>query len=267
MTLRKHFTLAALALTLGAPLASAHEVWLLPSSTVLSRVGYITVDGAVSNDTFHFNYRPMAIRDNLYITAPDGSQVEPENMVQGELRTVFDANLPVPGTYRLATISASVMASWKEGDETKRWRGAHEALAANVPDNAVELIVREGVNRIETFVTVGSPSAITPVGQGLELVSVTHPNDLYVGEEATLGFLIDGQPTADIEVVLMAGGARYRDQLEKVDLVTDAQGHITHTFTAPGMYYLKAIVNDRNSSLLNAERRLSYVATLEVLPQ
>lgn len=33
------------------------------------------------------------------------------------------------------------------------------------------------------------------------------------------------------------------------------------------MYYLKAMVDDRGGRIANAERRLSYVATLEVLPQ
>ena len=267
MTVRPRLAVAALALSLVAPFAGAHEAWLLPSSTVLSAPGYVTLDGAVSNQTFHFNYRPMMIRDNLAITAPDGTAVQPEGLTQGKLRTVFDANLAVAGTYRVALTNASVMASWKEGSETKRWRGTHEALAANVPADAAELSVREGVGRIETFITVGSPTPVTPTGLGLEMVSVTHPNDLYVGEAATFGFVIDGKPVADVKVELMAGGMRYRDQLDKITLVTDAKGQVTHTWAEPGMYYLKAMVDDRGGRIANAERRLSYVATLEVLPQ
>lgn len=267
MTLRTRIALAALALSAGAPLAHAHEVWLLPSSTVLSKGGYVTVDGAVSNDTFHFTYRPMRIDNNLQISAPDGATVQPENMVQGQLRTVFDANLQANGTYRLAVTNASVMASWKEGGETKRWRGAADGLSANVPADAADLTVREGYGRIETFITVGSPTPVVPEGKGLELAPVTHPNDLYAGEAATLGFTIDGKPAANIEVSLMAGATRYRDQLEKVTLTTDDKGQVTHTWATPGMYYLSAVVNDQNATLQNAERRLSYVATLEVLPQ
>jgi hypothetical protein len=57
----------ALAVTLGAALpfaAQAHKAFLIPSETVLSRTGWITVDGAVSNDLFYFNLAPMRL-DNL----------------------------------------------------------------------------------------------------------------------------------------------------------------------------------------------------------
>jgi hypothetical protein len=83
MTISKPIAFAALALSLATGLANAHEVWMLPSSTVLSSTGYVTVDGAVSNDLFYFNYRPMAIRDNLFITAPDGSAVSPKAWCAG----------------------------------------------------------------------------------------------------------------------------------------------------------------------------------------
>lgn len=265
MKVRKPAALTAFALCLAAPYVGAHEVWLLPSSTVLSSTGHVTVDGAVSNDLFYFNYRPMAIRDNLFITAPDGSAVQPEGLVRGQLRTSFDANLATPGTYRMAAVSSSVMASWKEGGETKRWRGAQNERDANVPADAAELTVREGFSRVETFVTVGEPTAVAPSGAGLELAPVTHPNDLYAGEAATLGFTINGKPASGVEVVVMAGGTRYRDQLAKVELLTDAKGQITYTWPTPGFYYVKAGVNDTNAG--NVERRLSYAATLEVLAQ
>ena len=72
-------TLAGLMLAAGVALmlaaasaAQAHNVWLLPSSTVLSKSEWITVDAAVSNDLFFFNHVPLGL-DNLVVTAPDGS--------------------------------------------------------------------------------------------------------------------------------------------------------------------------------------------------
>ena len=267
MKLRNRIALAAIAGTLAAPLSLAHEVWLLPSSTVLSNTGYVTVDGAVSNDTFHFNYRPLRITDNLVITAPDGSEVMPENLQPGRLRTVFDAHLEQSGTYRLAVINAGVMAMWKEGDERKRWRGPRADFAASVPADAHELSVRETAGRIETFVTVGSPTDIRPSGEGLEMLPVTHPNDLYAGEAATFAFMLDGQPAAGVRLAILPGGARYRDALDRTELVTDAHGRVTVTWPAPGMYYLSASITDTAASLGGADRRASYTVTLEVLPQ
>lgn len=267
MKLNKHLAVAALTLAAAVPAAQAHEFWLLPSSTVLSSPGYITVDAAVSNDIFYFNYRPLGIRDNLSITAADGSKVEPESMVQGKLRTVFDANLQAAGTYRLAIANASMMASWKEGGETKRWRGPQAEMADKVPAKADELTIRESVSRLETFVTVGRPTDVRPTGQGLELVPVTHPNDLYEDSPAVFTFVVDGKPAAGIEVEMIRAGTRYRDQLEKITLTTNADGQISHTWQHPGMYYLKAGVTGKSETMENFERRLSYVTTLEVLAQ
>lgn len=267
MKLFPRIAIAALAASLCAAPALAHEVWLLPSSTVLSKTGYVTVDGAVSNDTFHFNYRPLALRDNLVITAPDGSPVEAEGLTQGRLRTVFDAHLTQAGTYRLAVVNAGVMASWKEGGETRRWRGARAEFAANVPSDAAELSVRETAGRVETFVTVGSPSDIAATGEGLEMLPLTHPNDLYAGEAARFAFVLDGRPVRGAKVTVLPGGARYRDAQDRIELVTDAEGRIALTWPAPGMYYLSTAVTGTAASLGNADRRASYSATLEVLPQ
>lgn len=259
---------AALALCAQMSATHAHDVWLLPSSTVLSAAGYVTVDGAVSNDTFHFNYRPLNVGENLVITAPDGNTVEAENQMLGKLRTVFDVNLQQEGTYRVAVVSSGLMAGWKEGGENKRWRGQADDFASNVPTNAEDLRVNESANRIETFITVGKPGSIEPTGKGLELLPVTHPNDLYSGEEATFRFMVDGEPAAGVEIAMMRGGTRYRDQLEKIELVTDAEGRFSVTWKEPGMYWLDADAQDEKTSIPQAKvRRLAYTATFEVLPQ
>ena len=54
----------------------------------------------------------------------------------------------------------------------------------------------EANNRNEIFVPVGEPTTtlFKTSGTGIELVPVTHPNDLVAGEEATFQFLLDGKP-------------------------------------------------------------------------
>src|SRR2546427_570503 len=70
---------ASLAIACGAfQAAQAHNLWLLPSTTVLSKAEWITVDAAVSNDLFFFNHVPLGL-DNLVVSAPDGSAVAPQN--------------------------------------------------------------------------------------------------------------------------------------------------------------------------------------------
>lgn len=248
--------------------AQAHNVWLLPSSTVLSKAEWITVDAAVSNDLFFFNHFPLNL-DGLVVTAPDGATVAPQNVHKGKLRNVFDLDLQQTGTYRLAVVNAGLFASYKDKatGQPRRWRGTPEKFAAEVPADAQDLRVTQSAGRVEAFVTVGKPSAIKPSGQGLELVPVTHPNDLVAGEKATFAFHVDGKPVAGIEVALVPGGTRYRNSVDGIKATTDASGQFSVTWPRAGMYWIDADANDDKTSLPQAkERRLSYVGTVEVLP-
>lgn len=247
--------------------AQAHNVWLLPSTTVLSKAEWITVDAAVSNDLFFFNHFPLGL-DNLAVIAPDGSAVAPENSHKGKLRSVFDLNLTQTGTYQLAVVSNGLFATYKDkAGAAKRWRGTADKFAAEVPADAQDLKVTQSVGRIETFVTVGKPSAVKATGKGLELIPVTHPNDLVKGEKATFAFHLDGKPAANLEVVLVPGATRYRDDKGEIKTTTDAKGQFSVTWPTAGMYWVDADAKDDKTSLAQAkERRLSYVGTLEVLP-
>lgn len=267
--MKRTLRLAACALALHLSAAHAHDVWLEPSSTVLSKTAYITVAGGAGTKMFVYDHAPLrGFPNGFTATAPNGAAVAPENHVNGKLRTVFDLNLTQAGTYRLALVSGGVMASWKEGAEVKRFRGNAETFARDVPANAAELRVNEGINRIETFVTVGKPTVPAPIGQGLELVPITHPNDLFVGESAQFRFDIDGKPAAGVEIALVGGASRYPEQIKEMKLVTDAGGKVAITWPQPGLWWLEASAEDGKTSVAQAkERRLKYVATFEVQPQ
>ena len=250
--------------------AMAHKAWLQPSETVLAGVDpWVTVDAAVSNDLFYFNHVPLPL-ERLAITAPDGSKVDAQNGATGRYRTVFDVQLKQQGTYRIAMVNSGVSASWDEGGKPKRWRGTAAAFASEVPKDAKDLKVTQSVGRVETFVTNGSPNdtALKPVGEGIELVPVTHPNDLFAGEQAKFKLQIDGKPAVGLEIEIVRGGTRYRNAQEEIKAKTDTNGEFSVTWPEAGMYWLETVSEDTNTSLPQAkQRRLSYVATLEVLPQ
>ncbi|WP_132986558.1 DUF4198 domain-containing protein [Luteimonas terricola] len=263
----------ALAIALAATLpmtAAAHKAWLQPSQTVIAGNNpWITVDAAVSNDLFYFNHVPLRTR-NLVITAPDGTAVEAQNPATGKYRSVFDVELLQQGTYRIAVVNTGLNASWQEDGKPKRWRGTAETFATEVPKDAPELTVTQSVSRIETFVTNGSPTTenLQPSNEGLELVPVTHPNDLFAGEEARFRMLADGAPAAGVEFEITRGGTRYRNAQEEIMVTTDAKGEFTVTWPEAGMYWLEANLRDDKATLPQADaRRLGYVATMEVLPQ
>ncbi|WP_028240249.1 DUF4198 domain-containing protein [Stutzerimonas azotifigens] len=282
---------AAVALAVCLPLsAEAHRAWMLPSATVLSGEDpWITVDAAVSNDLFYFEHFPLRLQGigdteavpagsppgarprpaaRLSVLAPDGSEVQPQNGSLGRYRSTFDLHLTQKGTYKLAVANAGLFASYKENGQTRRWMGSAADFAKQVPADAEELKVSQTNTRMEVFVTSGSPSetVLEPTGQGLELRPETHPNDLFAGEAAEFVFLLDGKPAAGVEVSVIPGGIRYRDQLGEMNLTTDAAGKVSITWPNPGMYWLEA--ETRTTAGVTApasERRASYSATLEVL--
>lgn len=259
-----------LAAAVLAPAASfAHDVWLEPSATVLSGdEAVITVDAGSGNDKFIYNHRPLSL-DNLAITSPTGKAVEAENEFKGKLRSGFDVSLTDDGTYRIALVTdGGIFARWKEGDDNKRWFGKAEDAAKEIPKDAKDLIVRERVQRIETFVTKGNPSELEPVKKGLALSGETHPNDLYAGETAQFVLTLDGQPAKGLEVEIVRDGSRYRDAVEQITVKTDDQGRFEVKWPQAGLYWLHAdLRDDKTTTPVASERAVAYVATLEVLPQ
>lgn len=263
-------SLAVLVVALSAAgTAQAHKSWLLPSATVLTQDQWITVDAAVSNDLFYFNHVPVRL-DNLQITAPDGSAAQPENPFTGKFRSSFDLHLNKPGTYKLAIVNDGVFASYELNGEKKRWRGKVENMAKEIPADATNVELTQSAGRIETFATAGAPNetALKATGKGLEMTPVTHPNDLFAGEAAKLRFTLDGKPAADLAIEVVPGGSRWRNAQNEIALKTDKNGEVSVTWPAAGMYWLETALQDKNTTVPKAaSRRLSYVATFEVLAQ
>lgn len=283
----------AVALAVCLPLtAQAHRAWMLPSATVLSGDDpWITVDAAVSNDLFYFEHFPLRLKGigiaedapaggppgmrarpapALQLIAPDGSSVNAQNGNLGRYRSTFDVHLTQKGTYKLAVVNDGLFASWKENGKPQRWMGSADSFAKQVPSAAEGLKVSQNSNRMEVFVTSGNPTrtVLETTGKGLELAPVTHPNDLFAGEPAEFVFLLDGKPAAGAEISVIPGGNRYRDELGEIKATTDAEGKVSITWPNAGMYWLEAeLKTSKGVSNPATERRASYSATLEVLPQ
>ncbi len=268
MRMSSKAAILAVAVALAIPAAAqAHRSWLLPSATVLSgSEPWVTVDAAVSNDLFYFEHNPMRL-DGLNVTGPDGAEVAAQNAATGKFRSVFDVPLAKPGTYRITVGGDGLMGRYKLNGEEKRWRGSADKLS-EIPAGATDVEITQNQRRLETFVTAGAPNeaALKPTGSRLELVPVTHPNDLFAGEEATFKLVMDGKPAAGLEVTVIPGGIRYRTALNEMTVKTDADGAFKVTWPEPGFYWVSASVRDAKPSVEKAKNRsASYAATLEVL--
>jgi uncharacterized GH25 family protein len=270
-----HAVLLAL-LASSTTFAHAHRAWLLPSATTFSgKEPWVTVDAAISTDIFYADHNPMRL-DGLSITAPDGSRVAPDNIATARFRSTFDVKLTQPGTYKLAVVSETTAASYKLNGEVKRWRGAADAMAKEIPAGAQDVKLTRLQTRNEVFLTSGKPSdsVLAISGAGLELRPVTHPNDLTAGSPASFVLMLDGKPASGIEVLVIPGGVRYRDRLDEIKAVTDAAGRFSIRWPAAGMYWLNATQGAMAPMDAGAAgnpgapaRRASYSATFEVLPQ
>ncbi|MGY0650578.1 DUF4198 domain-containing protein [Luteimonas sp. A537] len=284
----------AIALALAAVLpmsASAHKQWIIPSQAVVNGSDvWVTFDAAVSNQLFFPDHVPMRL-DGITVTAPDGSSAELANGATGKYRSTFDVQLVQQGTYRIANAGSGMSARWDTAESLAAKAKAEaegkpatgpaarggflrsataEDLATKVPKDAQNLQVTETVRRVETFVTNGAPNAtaLVATGTGIELEPVTHPNDLFAGEEATFRILVDGKPAAGLEFEIVRGGTRYRNAQDDIAATTDAGGLLRVTWPEAGIYWLETGLQDDKASLPQATgRRLGYVATLEVLPQ
>ena len=268
-------SLVALALAGMALSAHAHKPWLLPSSTIVEgKEAWVTIDAAISEGLFDVDHQPLKL-DGIVIVGPDGAKLEMQNVANGKMRNSFDLKLPKPGTYKVEMVSKNVFASYKDkAGEMKRFRGSEEAFAKDVPSDAPELKVTRMQSRLETFVSTGEPdmAVFKTTGVGLEMVPVTHPNDLRAGEKATWRFLLDGKPAANQGVSLIPGGVRYRGTLGEIRQNTDAKGELTFTLPAAGMYMVSsslpaAMPQVQGQPPQMAPRRVSYAATVEVLPE
>jgi len=269
--------LAPIALAVAAllPLAAhAHMTWLLPNKSAFDgKEPVASFDAAVSEDLFNFE-RALKL-DTLRITAPDGKTVEAENRSTARHRESFDVKLTQDGTWRISNVSQSMMGSYKQGGETKRFRGTPASFAKDVPADAEITALTVMTNRQQTFVSREEAGKVDfkPEGDGLELLPLGPVTDLSHGDKTRFRLLLDGKPAADVQLKLVREGNRYRYKFGEVELKTDAQGEFTVEWTEPGRYFLGASTGPARGPNAPAGTRQAPVqragvsATFEVLPK
>ena len=246
MTFKKRLLAVTLGgLVLALPLAAnAHRGWIIPTATVLSgESAWVSFDAAISNELFYADHNALRL-DGVVVYLPDGTTAKPQNAMTAKYRSTFDVQLSKPGTYKIGTSSSNITASWTEGGAVKRFRGTLDEFAKAVPAGAADLKTIKSFSRNETFVTRDAPTTtvFAPTGKGLELIPVTHPNDLVAGEAATFKFLLDGKPAADLEVTFAPGNSRYRATPGDFKVKTGGDGSFKVTFPEAGLYWMNATV-------------------------
>lgn len=260
---------------IASAVAHAHNFWLLPSETSKGgKGGWVTFDLALSTEFFTFDSGSPKVGP-IQVIAPDTTSSEVQNLFEGKLRTSFDIEMTQQGTYKVFTVSSGLNARWETADGKRGFWPARGAkadpaeFATAVPKDAKNLEVTQSSRRVETFITVGAPSkgALKPTNQGLELVPVTHPNDLAASEPSEFIFLIDGKPAVGAKVEVVEGGSRYRLSPSEQNYETDKNGHVKIQWKKTGMFWLGAEYKDNKATKPATIRSGSYSATFEVLAE
>ncbi len=212
----------ALAPALAAA-ASAHTPYLVPGNFAPRAGETVALDAAFA-ETF---FVPEAAFDKsrFAVTGPDGGETAPDTVQVLKTRTVAEHTLPkAPGTYRFSTGPryGALFRTWEI--DGKRESSRDPAVA--IPADAKVLSNFQSLTLAETYVTIGEPDrgALRPRGKGIELVPVTHPNDLYAGETFEFVVQYDGEPLADQKVEIAEAVWTSDRKPQETTLLTDAQG-------------------------------------------
>lgn len=274
---RIHFSLCALAVASALALpAHAHRGWMIPEvAEVEGKEPWVTVRAAITEDLFVADYNGLPL-DALEVIAPDGARSKPDKVHAGRQFSAADVKLAKPGTYKLALLRESVMASYKLKGEAKIWRGVPAAMANEIPAGAEDLQVNTTQVRMETYVTANdaSPVGAKPTGKGLELLPLDAPTGMLVGQITRFRLLLDGKPLPDTMVGVVPGGVRYRGVLKDFAVTSDARGEIAIKWPMAEMYWVSTSYPPRAPAPAEGQprppmpkQRYGYSATFEVLPE
>lgn len=250
----------------------AHPRWVLPTEFNVSgdEDQWISFDLTASHSVFEVDKGISA--QNVRIFSPDGDENYLRNFFTGHRRSVFDLELTMDGTYKITEQRPIFYyTGYKAGKrETVKYVAGNKIEAqARLPERARE--VRTEVLDMATavYVTKNAPTqtVLTPKGKGLELLPVTHPNDIVQGEEVTIKVTLNGEPASDVEVEITPHGTRYRDDRGSIGIKTDDSGVVKFVPHQSGPWLFAATVySDENSPMADVRWSARYM-TFEVIPQ
>lgn len=267
LTLQALTRTAAAVLAGSALMASAHTPYLLPTTFDAQPKAVIGVDASFTEKFF---IPEVAFGATAFmVTAPDGSRIPFEAVHQFRLRTSAEQKLPdQKGTYRLSTGArlGAIFRAWKRDGKVEVSRDPNQAM----PADAEMVHHYQSLSVSEAYVTAGAPNttALAPTGKGLEIVAITHPSDLFVGEKFEFTVQIDGKPLPKQKIDIYRSPMDLSSQHQAQSLETDAAGRASMPLAKSGIYL--ALVRHRAPAPQGAAAPMyghNYTLTFRVLDQ
>lgn len=247
--------------------AHAHTPYLLPSSFDVQPKETIGVDAGFTEKFF---VPAVAFGETAFsIVTPQGARMAFGDIRQFKQRTVAEQALPdEKGTYRLSTGPrlGAVFRTWEHNGKTESARDPKQIM----PADAKLLSHYQSLSVAEAYVTAGKPSAkaLAPLGKGLEIVAITHPNDLFVNEKFEFVVQYDGKRLPNQKVSVYRSAMDLASQSTVQHLTTDADGKVALPLTKSGLYL--ALVRYQSAAPAGAAAPMygnNYTLTFRVLDQ
>lgn len=252
---------ATIILTLaGATAAQAHMPYVLPTLFDLGKGDHITVQSAFAEDAF---VPEVAMRDApFHLVGPDGKDLPTGPVTHLRDLSVFEADTPGEGTYRVTTGQRAGRKGkmFKAGD---KWEMKGEN---GEPPADAQLVDVQSMTLADAYVTRGQPTqaALKPIGKALEIQAVTHPNSIAAGSGAAFLLLFDGKPLANADITVFRSAGTYDGRKIAAQTRSDASGAFSVTPEDAGTYLI--LVRHRGAAPAGSEtpyRSYTYTLTFD----
>jgi hypothetical protein len=191
------------------------------------------------------------------LVQPDGTSGVFDQVEINGASTHLGAGLIQRGTYRVSSGERLGQVSTLVGlDGTWRPLAQGETPPEGAPPTTIQT-----VTVADAYVTRGAPTrgAVDTQSSRLALHPVTHPNQILVTNGFQVQLLFDGQPFANMPIVLYTDGATDTDTTHY--FVTDASGNATIALDHPG-HYVIAVRHRANAPAGSPAQVRSYTTSL-----
>ena len=217
------------------PVFGHGQQWILPNFFYTDRESpWLGIEHTAGEQRFVPGH---GLGSPLWIIHPEGWRMgRPSSIFVGQTRTVAEMELTGQGTYRIETDRPAQFVTEFEVDGKKRWVGKSKD---QLPGKKI-LQSAHRWSRTTTFVTVKkyTQGVLEATGAFLEIVPVTHPNQIFMGKPFVVRVVSRGQSVPGQEVQAYSEMDNGYDT--PLAAVTNANGECELIFPSPGLYLLTA---------------------------
>jgi len=244
--MRKQFVAVAMLLMISATILLAHDLFLkLETYFVPPRT---TVRIAVLNGSFTASegaVTPDRLRD-LSVTGAAGRVALARDAWQPHGDTTWlTLTTGAPGTYVVGAslLPREIALAAKDFNAYLEEDGIPDVLAARTRDGELTKNARERYQKHVKAIFQGGDLRTrafeTVLGYPAEIVPLTNPYFVVVGDTLAVRCLVDGRPVA--QQLVIAGGQRDTTTIPEVRARSDSQGVARFVIRTPGKWYVKFI--------------------------